>query len=51
MKRLGKKQNFHRSFSVLADLDINFVLEGHVRLAFVGFLGFCFLERKPRFCI
>ena len=44
MQRIGKnrksKIDFGRSFSVLADLDINFVLEGRVRFLWV--FGFCF---------
>ena len=50
---LGKtrksKIDFRRPFSVLADLDINFMLEG--RVWFLWVFRFLLPERKPRFCI
>ena len=53
MQRLGKnrksKIEFRRLYSVLADLDINFVFEG--RVWFFWVFRFLLPERKPRFCI
>ena len=53
MQRLGKnrksKIEFRRLYSVLADLDINFVFEG--RVWFLWVFRFLLPERKPRFCI
>ena len=43
------KIDFRRSFSVLADLDINFVFEG--RMWFLWDFKFLLPGRKPRFCI